>query len=86
MTTIHQATATLLNLVGAGLIFYAMLANGTDKAVLFMLVYFPLLIAANLLIWLVLRAQNSRAAGIYQRLGLLLLFAFVPLLLFTALV
>jgi hypothetical protein len=59
--------------------------EGNDKAILLVIVFYPMLIVANSIIWVVLRILKKQDAKIYSTMVLCLLILLIPVLFLASL-
>jgi hypothetical protein len=78
-TTIHSLLAAAFNLMIIGLLIHKSW-NGNDKAIILMIVYYPVLILVNAIIWLILSSKQKIESRIYKAATIALIVLFLPAL------
>jgi hypothetical protein len=80
----HWIIGSIINLI---VIFILVTSawDGNDKAIILVIVYYPVLVMLNVLVWLLLRLLGRSEAGIYGSLVLILLTLYIPVLLISTL-
>lgn len=79
----HLTFALIGNLIAVGLLIRSAW-NGNDKAIIFVILFYPLLILVNGMIWMNLHSKKKRESRIYRATTLGLIILFLPVLLIAS--
>jgi hypothetical protein len=80
----HWTFASIGNLVAVGLLIKSAW-DGNDKAIIFVIIFYPLLILMNGLIWMNLSSKKRSESKIYRATTLGLIILFLPVLIIASL-
>lgn len=75
----HLIFASIINLVLVGLLVKSSW-DGNDKAIIFVIFFYPLLILINLIMWMTLSSKRRSESRVYRATTIGLIVLFVPVL------
>ena len=75
---IHLAFAVMSNILIVGILLN--LAQENDKGIILIIFYYPLLILANLIAWIMLNTRKKSAHKIYKLITIGLIALFLPVM------
>jgi hypothetical protein len=76
----HLVFASIIKLILVGLLLKTSW-NGNDKAIIYVIFFYPLLILVNLIIWMTLSSKRNPDSKIYRATTIGLIILFLPILL-----
>jgi len=80
----HLIFATIINLVLTGVLIKTAW-DGNDKAIIFVVFFYPILILVNLIIWITLSSRRKSEFKIYRVTTIGLIILFLPVLIVASL-
>jgi heme/copper-type cytochrome/quinol oxidase subunit 4 len=75
----HLIFASIINLILVGLLVKTSW-DGNDKAIIFVIFFYPILILVNLVIWMTLSSKRKDESKIYRAITIGLIILFLPVL------
>jgi hypothetical protein len=75
----HLVIASIVNVFLTGMLIKSAW-NGNDKAILLVIIFYPMLILANLVLWFVLGSKKNTHYKVYRVTTIALILLFLPVL------
>jgi hypothetical protein len=75
---LHFGIALLINIILVGLMINYVWSSDSDKSIFIFIIFYPVLILLNLIIWIMMRMGKDTRYHIYKWMTIALIVGFIP--------